>query len=70
MIASVDSHLMRVVETLVMRVGLRNVLLALAATCNARAIQAAGDEPHLVAKWEAVGAGLERFARTRLNGLR
>jgi hypothetical protein len=38
MASAVDNNLMRVVETLVLRVGLRNVLLAISAVCAERAM--------------------------------
>lgn len=47
MTGAVDKNLMKVIEILVIRVGLGNVLLAIAAVCAGRAIQAAAHEPHL-----------------------
>jgi hypothetical protein len=65
-----NNNLMTDIETLVARVGLRNLLLAISAVCAERAIQAAEHEPHLATNRQAVSADLERFARTSLQGLR
>ena len=70
MTGTVDKNLMKVIENLVVRVGLKNLLLAISAVCAERAIQAAAHEPHLATNWQTVSADIEHFARNRLQGLR
>ncbi|HEY6259920.1 MAG TPA: hypothetical protein VIY51_29430 [Xanthobacteraceae bacterium] len=70
MIGPADNNLIQVIEALVVRVGLRNLLLAISAVCAERAIEAAQHEPHLATNWQTVAADVEHFARNRLQGLR
>ena len=66
-----NDNVMRVVRPLVDRVGLRALLLAIAAIAHERAIDHVADEPQLaVNNWQAVATDLEKFARESLRGLR
>lgn len=63
-------HLVPVLKALVDTAGLKAVLLSLAGTCHARAIECVGSEPAFSETWETVADDIESFARTSLRGLR
>jgi hypothetical protein len=70
MTGTVDKNLMKVIENLVVRVGLKNLLLAISAVLCRTGYQAAAHQPHLATNWQTVSADIEHLARNRLPGLR
>jgi len=66
---TLDPNLIRVTTAVVQAVGLKAVLLALAAVCHARAIECVLNKPQDAETWTAVADDIEVFARTSLRGL-
>jgi hypothetical protein len=67
---TLDMNILRVVATLVERVGMHDLVLALAAVAHTKSITGLADEPQLAREWASVAQDLKQFAQRRLQGLR
>jgi hypothetical protein len=67
---TLDMNVLRVVATLVDRVGMHDLVLALAAVAHTRSVTGLADERRLAREWGAVAQGLRLFAQKKLQGLK
>jgi hypothetical protein len=65
----IDRNLARVILALVDKVGMHNLLLALAGVAYTKSIRLLAEEPDIAERWRLVAVGLEGLARRRLRGL-
>ncbi len=67
---TVDMDLVKDIAALVDRVGVYDLVLALAAVAHSKGLTSLADKSPQAPDWEAVAQSLKRFARVRLQGLR
>ena len=67
---TVDMGVLRVVVTLVDKVGTHDLVLALAAVAHTKSITGLADQPGRAREWAAVAQGLKQFAQKRLQRLK
>jgi hypothetical protein len=67
---TLDMNILRVVATLVERVGMHDLVLVLAAVAHTKSVTGLATDRRLAREWEAVALDLKLFAQRRLQGLR